>query len=168
MNLPDLPSDRMLANAVIQGSFDNNRRDYTRVLSELNASVHCAYPSQDSKMNDFKSIFISANPEAWGYLPLASGRETFIPDRGSSQQEFKLHLVGNGWLSIPSEIKNLIVFHTNLNYTDYYNAMGGMDICIPAFLAKENKNFKYQASSSIAMCMETNVRLFSSSIFGRF
>lgn len=45
-NLPDLSPRRMLANAVIQGSFDNNRRDYTNILSELNASVHGEYLSE--------------------------------------------------------------------------------------------------------------------------
>jgi hypothetical protein len=34
-NLPALPSDRVLSNAVIQGFFDTDRRDYDRIFNEL-------------------------------------------------------------------------------------------------------------------------------------
>ncbi|KAH9476941.1 hypothetical protein JR316_0010857 [Psilocybe cubensis] len=136
-HFPELSPTRMLSNAVIQGSFDSNRRDYTRIFSELNASLH-------------------ANPEVWGYLPFGNG-PSFIQNKRSNDPAFKLHLVGSGWITVPDELKNLIVFHTNLNYTDFYEVMGGMDICIPAFLSEDDINFKYQASSSIAMCMESNV-----------
>ncbi|PPQ87891.1 hypothetical protein CVT25_001233 [Psilocybe cyanescens] len=137
-DLPDLPAtNRLFSNAVIQGSFDSSRRDYDRIFADLNRSLHI-------------------EPESWGYLPLGDG-PSFVQDTSIDRPPFKLHLVGSGWLNIPTELKELIVFHTNLNYTDFYQLMSGMDACIPAFLAADDNNFKYQASSSIAMCMETNV-----------
>jgi len=39
-DLPVLSPSRRLSNAVIQGSFSNDRRDYPRIFSELNQSLH--------------------------------------------------------------------------------------------------------------------------------
>ncbi|KAH9479939.1 hypothetical protein JR316_0008536 [Psilocybe cubensis] len=136
--LPERTStNRPFSNAVIQGSFSTDRRDYTRIFADLNHSLH-------------------VEPESWGYLPLGDG-PSFVQDTSIDQIPFKLHLVGSGWIDVPIELKQLVVFHTNLNYTEYYQLMSGMDACIPAFLAADDKNFKYQASSSIVMCLETNV-----------
>ncbi|KAH9479942.1 hypothetical protein JR316_0008539 [Psilocybe cubensis] len=136
--LPERTSiNRPFSNAVIQGSFSADRRDYTRIFADLNHSLH-------------------VEPESWGYLPLGDG-PSFVQDTSIDQIPFKLHLVGSGWIDVPIELKQLVVFHTNLNYTEYYQLMSGMDTCIPAFLAADDTNFKYQASSSIVMCLETNV-----------
>ncbi|KDR85772.1 hypothetical protein GALMADRAFT_386332 [Galerina marginata CBS 339.88] len=67
---------------------------------------------------------------------------SYVPDTNLEHPPFRLHLVGNGNIDIPDELKNLIVFHTGLNYTEYYHLMGGMDV---------------QASSTIAMCMEVDL-----------
>lgn len=43
LDLPDLPNkplDRTLSKAVIQGSFESNRRDYTGFFNDLIQSLH--------------------------------------------------------------------------------------------------------------------------------
>jgi len=66
-------------------------------------------------------------------------------------------------------LKNIVIMHKDLDYPEYYTFMSGMDMCVPAFLSKSDKNYAYQASSTIAMCMENNVRGFFSllSCYGR-
>jgi len=68
--------------------------------------------------------------------------------------------VGNGWIDIPPELKNIVILHSGLNYTEFYTLMSGMDVCIPAFPINSDTNYVYQASSTIVMCMENNVRGF--------
>jgi len=156
-NLPALSPSRRLSNAVVQGSFSSTRRDYPRIFSELNQSLHgasiwCCLTSAYGLI-----ITRSADPYAWGYLPLEDSSPSFLPDTTINNPPFKLHLVGSGWIDVPTELKNLIIFHTNLNYSEFYSVMSNMDVCVPAFLATKDQNYKRQASSSIAMCMEVNV-----------
>jgi hypothetical protein len=49
------------------------------------------------------------------------------------------------------------VLHTGLNYNEYYNLMGGMDICLPAFAGTGREYFQVQGSSTVAMCIEVDV-----------
>ncbi|KAF9542624.1 hypothetical protein CPC08DRAFT_439036 [Agrocybe pediades] len=124
-NLRDLSPTRLLSQAVIQGSFSRERRDYTRIFFELNQSLH-------------------EDPLVWGYERLGSSR-SFLPHTALvNEPPFQLHLVGSGSLDVPAELENIVVFHTDLNYKDFYEVMGGMDICIPAFLASEDFNYKRQ------------------------
>lgn len=95
------------------------------------------------------------DPKAWGYLPLEN-HSSFIPDPDLSDQPFKLHLVGSGSLDVPLKLKNVIVFHVNLNYTQFYDLMSTMDICVPAF-PNSDDYFEKEASSTAAMCLESDV-----------
>jgi len=70
---------------------------------------------------------------------------------------FKLYLVGSGSLDLPSELKNVVVLHVNLNYREYYDIMGEIDICVPAF-GPSDKYYVEQASATAHTCLETNVR----------
>jgi hypothetical protein len=63
-------------------------------------------------------------------------------------------------MEIPPELKHIVILHSGLDYTEFYTLMSGMDICLPAFPRNSDENFVYQASSTIAMCMENNVRVF--------
>ncbi|KAF8332974.1 hypothetical protein F5887DRAFT_986203 [Amanita rubescens] len=131
-------SPPLLSNAVIQGSLSVGRRDYLTIFDDLVKSLH-------------------EDPKAWGYLPLAN-HSSFLPDPDLSDQPFRLHLAGSGSLNVPPELKNVIVFHTNLNYFQYYDLMTTMDICIPAF-PNNKKYFEDTASSTAAMCLESDVPL---------
>jgi len=137
-----LSPNRVLSNIVIQGSFSKDRRDYPRIFSQLNASLY-------------------VEPESWGYSRLQVGKDsTFIPLHNTTLNHsppLKLHLVGSGWVNIPPGLKNIVIMHKDLDYTEYYTFMSGMDVCVPAFLSNSDKNYVYQASSTIAMCMENNV-----------
>ena len=66
--------------------------------------------------------------------------------------------MGSGWLDIPLELQNIVVLHTSLSYNEYYEVMAGMDVCIPAF--GQTDDYTVQASSTVATCMEANVRSF--------
>jgi len=159
-HVPLSSPSRHLSNAVIQGSFSAGRRDYPRIFSELNQSMHGECVSNAAlNIDAYQSWFdcIPEDPYSWGYSPLVDS-PSFLQDTTLAEPPFKLHLVGSGWIDVPIELKNVVVFHTNLNYADFYAVMSGMDICVPAFLATQNRNYRRQASSSIAMCMEVNVR----------
>jgi hypothetical protein len=139
LDLPDLPDKsgkRVLTNAVIQGSFDESRRAYPYTFNNLIRSLH-------------------ENPANWGYHPLGNG-SSFIPDTSLVDPPFKLQLVGHGWVDIPPELKNVVAFHVNLNYSEYYDVMAGMDVCIPAF-GPSDEYYRPQASSTVAMCLEVNI-----------
>ncbi len=69
-----------------------------------------------------------------------------------------MHLAGSGKLDVPVALKNIIVFHTNLNYSQFYDLMSTMDICVPAF-PNADEYFEMKASSTPAMCLESHVSL---------
>ncbi|KAF8340786.1 hypothetical protein F5887DRAFT_888634 [Amanita rubescens] len=131
-------SSSLLSNAVIQGSFSVDRRDYLTIFDDLINGLH-------------------DDPKAWGYLPLEN-HSSYLPDPDLPDQPFKLHLIGSGWLDVPPELKNIIVFHINLNYTQFYNLMATMDICVPAF-PNNDEYFEKEATSTAAMCLESDVPL---------
>jgi hypothetical protein len=92
----------------------------------------------------------------WGYLPLGN-MPSFTQDKSLSYPPFHLHLAGSGHLDIPQELLEVVVTHTDLNYRQYYDLMGGMDVCIPAFAGTGSEYFLAQASSTVAMCTEVGV-----------
>jgi len=59
-------------------------------------------------------------------------------------------------MELPLELKNVVIFHLQLNYDQYYDIMAEMDVCVPAF-GPFSDYYTVQASSTVAMCMETNV-----------
>jgi len=60
-------------------------------------------------------------------------------------------------MDIPLELKNMVVLHSGLDYTEFCTFMSGMDVCVPAFPRDSDMNYVIQASSTVAMCMENNV-----------
>ena len=76
-------------------------------------------------------------------------------------------------MDIPPELENVVILHDGLDYTEYYALMSVMDVCVPAFARDSDTNYASQASSTIAMCMENNVRAliwidsFTSCCYGR-
>ncbi|KAG6857415.1 hypothetical protein H0H87_004777 [Tephrocybe sp. NHM501043] len=129
-NLPERPTSRPLAKAVIQGSFSMDRRDYTNVFNELNKSLH-------------------EDPSAWGYQPLGD-HESFDIDPNFTGPPFQLYTLGSGNLEVPIALKNVVKV-----VTEFYDLMSQMDICVPAFA--ENGYFQDQASSTFAMAVQCNV-----------
>ncbi|KAJ7650072.1 hypothetical protein FB45DRAFT_731699 [Roridomyces roridus] len=128
---------RILTNAVIQGSFNTDRRDYVEMFSELKESL-------------------ARDPKAWGYLPLEAEDASYTVDTTLPDPEFRLYLIGSGYLEIPHELKNMVFIRDGLNYSDFYELMGSMDICIPAF-SPTNSYYDNQASSTFAMAVECDV-----------
>ena len=108
---------------------------------------------------------LAADPELWGYSRIQDdgGNAKFIHLLDSDtalnpSPPFKLHLVGHGAIVIPPGLQNIVILHYNLDYTEFYTLMSEMDLCIPAFPKDSDTNYVDQASSTIAMCMENNVR----------
>ncbi|KAJ6458883.1 hypothetical protein DFH09DRAFT_1231861 [Mycena vulgaris] len=128
---------RILSDAVIQGTFYSDRRDYLEIFSEL----------KESLLRD---------PKVWGYLPLAAEDAAYVVDTTLPDPPFRLFLVGSGWLEIPHELQNLVLIRAGLNYSDFYTLMSDMDICVPAF-SGGNGYYEDQASSTFAMAVECNV-----------
>ncbi|KAJ7266142.1 hypothetical protein C8J57DRAFT_1511074 [Mycena rebaudengoi] len=130
---------RILSNAVIQGNFALERRDYRNFFTDLIESL-------------------SENPKVWGYLPLDVGENaTYVPDTTLSQPPFRLFLIGSGTpIEIPQELENLVLIRSRLPYSDFYALMGDMDISLPAF-PPNNAYYDAKASSTFTMALECNV-----------
>lgn len=99
---------------------------------------------------------ILEDPKAWGYLPIG-GMNSYIADRSLSEPPFELHIVGSGWLLVPVELENVVTIHSGYNYSEFYNFVGSMDICVPAF--SDNGYYEAQASSTVVMAVQCNVSL---------
>ncbi|KAJ7261789.1 hypothetical protein B0H12DRAFT_1013278 [Mycena haematopus] len=129
---------RILSDAVIQGSFSTDRRDYVEIFAELKESLE-------------------RDPTVWGYLPLGTEDDaSYVVDTTLSDPPFRLFLIGSGWLDIPPELKNIVLVRDGLSYPDFYKLMSEMDICVPAFSA-DHGYYDDQASSTFAMAVECNV-----------
>jgi hypothetical protein len=63
-------------------------------------------------------------------------------------------------MDLPPELKNVAVFHVGLDYDQYYDIMAGMDVCVPAF-GPSSVYYTLQESSTLAMCIQTNVSYIS-------
>ncbi|KAG9224550.1 hypothetical protein CCMSSC00406_0002299 [Pleurotus cornucopiae] len=132
--LPQTLADKVLSKAVIQGSFNMDRRDYAHLFEDLKDSL-------------------AESPRSWGYLPLHD-RDSYVIDP-EDPSPFHLYLIGSGHVDVPTELKNIVSVHVNLEYSAFYELMGSMDICIPAFA--ENGYYEHQASSTFAMSLECDV-----------
>jgi len=134
----DHSPSRILSDAVIQGSFSTDRRDYVEIFSELKESL-------------------ARDPKVWGYLPLGAEEDaSYAVDTSLSDPPFRLFLVGSGWLEIPHELKDMVFIRGGLTYPDFYQLMSEMDICVPAF-SGDHGYYEDQASSTFAMAVECNV-----------
>ncbi|KAJ7678981.1 hypothetical protein DFH06DRAFT_975171 [Mycena polygramma] len=134
---------RLLSDAVIQGSFALDRRDYLEIFAEL------------------KETF-ARDPKVWGYLPLGSKDDSYYAvDTTLPDPPFRLFLIGSGYLEIPRELKDVVLIRKGLSYPDFYALMSEMDICVPAFSHVDEggseEYYLYQASSTFAMAAECNV-----------
>jgi hypothetical protein len=98
------------------------------------------------------------DPAMWGYHPLGNN-PFFTVDKRLSDPPFHLHLVGAGAINIPAVLEEVVVVHRDLDYNQYYEVVGKMDICIPAFAGAGNNFIASQASSTVGMCMQVNVSL---------
>ncbi|KAG6819487.1 hypothetical protein H0H93_011344 [Arthromyces matolae] len=133
--LPEHPTREPLSKAVIQGSFNMDRRDYTQIFRELVESLH-------------------EDPAAWGYKPLG-GHESFMADTDLPTPPFQLFALGSGNLEVPIELKNLVQVKTDLTYQEFYDIMKDMEICVPAFAG--SGYYRIHASSTFAMAVQCNV-----------
>lgn len=146
LKLPErtTPQKAMLTNAVIQGNFDANRRDYAGVFGDLLAEL-------------------KLDPKPWGYHRVGADPE-FVPNPTAEITPFVLHLAGNGDITIPAELANVVRVHRNLAYDDFFRIMHSMDVALLAFTpasSEETKGgyYEVQASSSVAMAMMCEVPL---------
>ncbi|KAG6902845.1 hypothetical protein C0995_010730 [Termitomyces sp. Mi166 len=92
-DLPERPASKPLSKAVIQGSFSQDRRDYTNVFQD---------------------------PSAWGYQPLGD-HESFVVDTSLSTPAFQLFTLGSGSLDVPVELRNVVQVRTE--YYDLMSQM---------------------------------------------
>lgn len=138
------PQKSMLTNAVVQGNFDPNRRDYAGIFKDLLAELQL-------------------DPRPWGYHRVGNEPE-YIPNPTLDITPFVLHLAGNGDMVVPKELTNVVRIHKNLPYNDFFETMHSMDIAFTAFTSaskEETKGgyYEVQASSSVAMAMMCQVPL---------
>ncbi|OCH93915.1 hypothetical protein OBBRIDRAFT_723822 [Obba rivulosa] len=142
-DLPDKPFNRTLSKAVIQGTFQSQRRDYPGFFRDMIQSLH-------------------DDPAVWGYQPLGE-RESFMPDLRSKDLPFQLYLVGSGWMDIPTELAYMVNVYRDLDYPDFYAVVADMDVVVPAF--SEFSYYLMQASSTVAMAVELDVPILATDHF---
>ena len=174
-SLTSLSLNRVLTNVVIQGTFEMGRRDYARIFSQLNASLYGAPTNLNHRTspNSIRFFLLVVDPESWGYsrLQVDGGNSTFVPLPDTPPNHappFKLHLVGHGYMVIPPEFENIVILHNGLDYPEFYTLMSEMDVCLPAFARDSDTNYVSQASSTVVMCLENNVRASIWIDFSRF
>jgi hypothetical protein len=161
-NLPEMPPTRTLTHAVIQGSYDTDRRDYNHIFEQLLQSLHGITPLSifDLFLTSFMFAF-TENPKPWGYLSPRNNNSAYIEDVNADQPPFKLYLAGSGGgLDVPHQLQNVVVFRRDLSYPEFYKFLEGMDICLPAF-SRGNEYYEQQASSTVATCSQLNVSILS-------
>ncbi|KAF7974649.1 hypothetical protein HWV62_11526 [Athelia sp. TMB] len=135
LSIPDRYYPGKLSNVVIQGTFATNMRDFNRIFQDLTQELR-------------------DDPRTWGYRPAHDGSPSLVEDTSLSNP-FKLHLVGHGWLDIPEELRNVVVFHNDLGYREFYDVMASMDLCLPA-LKSSYGYYWATASSTVVMCSQVN------------
>ncbi|KAK7055565.1 putative eukaryotic translation initiation factor 5 [Favolaschia claudopus] len=131
---------KMLSNAVIQGNFAHERRDYRNFFADLMKSL-------------------AEDPQVWGYLPLdRTANSTYLADPDLSEPPFQLFLVGSGTpIEVPHELQNIVHTRSRLKYTEFYALMNDMDIVIPAIPATNIAYYDVKASSTFAIALECHV-----------
>jgi len=140
-----------LSKALIQGNFEQDRRDYAGTFAELVKSL-------------------DENPAAWGYLPLPQGAKEgtpYEPDPTSDIPPFELHLSGmKGKLEVPLALKNVVKIHWKLLAGPFYEVAQSMDVILPAFV-KGGRYFDQVGSSTVATAVEVNVPLMATTSLRR-
>ncbi|KDQ54573.1 hypothetical protein JAAARDRAFT_38258 [Jaapia argillacea MUCL 33604] len=128
---------QVLSQAVVQGFFSPERRDYARLFQELTQAI-------------------LEDPAVWGYQALnATSEKVFKPIPDSSVPPFQLNLAGEGYLEVPHVLRNVVKKHAGLSYPEFYDLMESMDVVIPAFAT--NIYYEKQASSTVVMAIECDV-----------
>ncbi|KZT33058.1 hypothetical protein SISSUDRAFT_1054673 [Sistotremastrum suecicum HHB10207 ss-3] len=120
---------------VIQGNFQQGRRDYKTFFAHLERSM-------------------TADASAWGYTKTLPWQP--VP----SLHPLVVHLMGNGdekKLEIPKSLMDtgMVKIWKNLRYGDFYEKIAGVDVVVPAF----NPGGGYytdQASSTVVIAVECN------------
>jgi hypothetical protein len=102
----------------------NFQRPSSRGVSPLDAGITTT-SSQTSlllyavglchPLSPYLVTWASDDPAAWGYLPLGD-QPSYVPDPNQTHPPFQLYTIGSGSLSIPDELKNIVVVKTGLSY----------------------------------------------------
>ncbi|KAF7966600.1 hypothetical protein HWV62_37785 [Athelia sp. TMB] len=135
ISTPDRHYPGKLCNVVIQGAFAEDLRDFARIFQDPKHALH-------------------DDPKTWGYRP-ANDCEPFVVEDTSLSNAFKLHLLGHGWPDVPEELRNVVVFHNDLSYRQFYDVMASMDLCMPALKSRYGYYWA-TASSTVVTCSQVN------------
>jgi len=115
-NSPERPQNRTLSKAVIQGSFYTDRRDYNNIFSDLINSLRGTFTLFLPLLLTISCRALIEDPASWGYLPLGD-QPSYVPDPNHADPPFQLYAIGSGWLTIPDELKKIVVVKTGLSYS---------------------------------------------------
>lgn len=115
----DHRSSRILSDAVIQGTFYSDRRDYLQIFADLKESLS----RRERRFSVCNPLTISGNATVWGYLPLAAEDASYIVDPTLVDPPFRLFLIGSGYLEIPHELDNIVLIRDGLNYSGAFQIL---------------------------------------------
>lgn len=100
---------------MLQGNYQHGVGDYKRILDDLERLLQ----GTTSRWNK-RAVYLVANtfgiPEdarGWGYKWSAQERK-YVADQTAPRPPFVLHLVHRGQITIPTELQNVIIKHTDL------------------------------------------------------
>ncbi|KAG8938538.1 hypothetical protein FRC04_008349 [Tulasnella sp. 424] len=124
--------------AVLQGNYEQGRRDYERVFADL-------------------SRLLREDAKGWGYKWSADGRK-YVTDSSAPNPPFVLHLIGKGKITVPAELRDVVVMDISLDTVPFYELFQAMDIVVPAF-SEGGGYLTRQASSTVHTAVMNHVPL---------
>lgn len=91
-------------------------------------------------------------------------RALYVKGREHEADDIEIHVFGHGLAKpvVPSDLKNQVTFHEQLDYQGYYSLLSQMDVILPAFSTTEMGGIDYyvnKASSTISTSLIAGVPL---------
>jgi len=149
--VPEISSSRTsVANRiVIQGSIDSSRRSYNKLFQDLVPLMR----------EDLASWGYYQEGTNTSWLPLGDNLDSW-----TSSEPFSIHLLGSITKGhepeVPVELENVVKYHGNIEYVEYYQLLASMDLLVPAF--HHDGYFVNTASSSMPAALIGRVPVLAS------
>ncbi|ORY35909.1 hypothetical protein BCR39DRAFT_513001 [Naematelia encephala] len=155
------PEDGPPSRVAILGRIHQSNRDYEGIFRDL-------------------VIALTADPKPWGYdsvpytaeqlaslpelaLETSAPTHRFVPLEHADPPAFTLHLIGEdlGLVAIPFELTDaehpIVRIHSNIEYREFYDILGAMDLILPAFSTFTYLDARSSASIPAAVIARTKV-----------
>ncbi|ORY25477.1 hypothetical protein BCR39DRAFT_590175 [Naematelia encephala] len=159
------PAGSILSKAAILGRVQQESLDYSGIFAELLSNIQ-----NNPNLWGYRSITVPStlsspdvdDDQSVNIVPQAS-RQRFVPLDGRLDSRFTLHLVGKDdrKVRIPEELADdefpIVVRHPELQYDQFYDLIGAMDIVLPAFSTYHYLDSRSSAAIPAAIMAQTRI-----------